>query len=78
MHYQASVIDTIRWQDASVATAQRPRSPHPRRQPFPVTVRQLPLVRCSLCDRTLAHQPGQTTTALTAHYQRHHPEALQP
>jgi hypothetical protein len=61
-----------------VATSQRPRSPHPRRQPFPVTVRQLPLVRCSLCDHTLSYQPGQTTAALTAHYQREHSEAMRP
>jgi hypothetical protein len=74
----AAVIDTIRWQDASVATSQRTRSTHLRRQPFLVTIRQLPLVGCSLCHRTLAHQPNQTTTALTTHYQREHPEALKP
>jgi hypothetical protein len=43
-----------------------------------VAVCQLPLVRCSLCDRTLAYQPGQTTTALTTHYQREHPETRRP
>lgn len=68
------MIDANRWQDAGVATSQRLQST--RRRAFPVVVRQLPLVRCSLCDRTLAHRPGQVTTVLTTHYQREHPEAL--
>lgn len=61
-----------------MATAQRPRSPRPRQRSSPVTVRQLPLVRCSLCDRALAYQPGNVTDVLTTHYQREHPDAPQP
>jgi hypothetical protein len=61
-----------------VVTSQRSPGPRTGRQSFPVVVSQLPLVRCSLCERTLAYHPGQATTALTAHYQREHPEALQP
>jgi hypothetical protein len=41
-----------------------------------VTVTQLPLIRCEICGRTLAHQPGQASTVLTKHYLRMHPEAL--
>jgi hypothetical protein len=43
---------------------------------FPVTVTQLPTVRCQICRRTVAHQPGQASTALTGHYRRAHAEAL--
>jgi hypothetical protein len=46
----------------------------PRR--FPVTVTQLPVVRCEICRRTVAHRPGQASQALTEHYRREHPEAL--
>ncbi len=42
----------------------------------PVTVRQLPVVRCQVCRRTLAHQPGAAGEVLTHHYQREHPELL--
>ncbi len=57
-------------------TSQRARPSRPRRQSFPITVGQLPVVRCSLCGRTLAHRPGQVTTVLTTHYQREHPAAM--
>lgn len=43
---------------------------------FPVTVTQLPLVRCAVCDRTLAHQPGAAGDVLTRHYTEKHPEVL--
>jgi hypothetical protein len=43
---------------------------------FPVTVTQLPVTRCRLCDRTLAYRPGNISEALTEHYRRAHPEAL--
>ncbi len=43
---------------------------------FPVTVSRLPVVRCSLCGRTLAHRSGAASRVLTEHYGRHHPEAL--
>jgi len=43
---------------------------------FPVTVSHLPVTRCQICHRTVAHQPGQASEVLTEHYQRVHPEAL--
>jgi hypothetical protein len=49
------------------------RSDSPR---FPVTVTRLPVTRCEVCGRTLAHQPGQASAVLTAHYHRMHPDAL--
>lgn len=44
--------------------------------PFPVTVTHLPVVRCRLCRKTVAHQPGQASAALTKHYVRVHGEVL--
>jgi hypothetical protein len=52
----------------TMATSKTPR--------FPVTVTQLPLVRCAVCARTLAHQKGAAADVLTAHYTRQHPELL--
>lgn len=43
---------------------------------FPVTVTQLPVTRCEICQRTVAHRPGTLSEALTEHYRRAHPEAL--
>ena len=43
---------------------------------FPVTVTQLPLVRCTVCGRTIAHREGQAGAVLTAHYAKAHPEML--
>jgi hypothetical protein len=43
---------------------------------YPVEITQLPLVRCAICRRTVAHRPGQASAVLTAHYERAHPEAL--
>jgi hypothetical protein len=43
---------------------------------FPVTVTQLPLLRCEICQRTMAYRPGQASTVLTEHYRRQHPESL--
>lgn len=40
----------------------------------PVTVTQLPLVRCAVCRRTVAHRPGQASVVLTRHYEKAHPE----
>jgi hypothetical protein len=48
----------------------------PRRNSFPVTVTQLPVVRCRVCDRTVAHRPGEAASALTEHYRKVHPELL--
>jgi len=30
-----------------------------------VTVSRLPVIRCQICQRTLAHRPGQASTVLT-------------
>ncbi len=43
---------------------------------FPVTVTQLPVLRCQICKRTIAHRPGQASAVLTEHYRRVHPESL--
>jgi hypothetical protein len=42
----------------------------------PVTVTQLPLVRCAICRSTVAHRPGQASAVLTKHYQKAHPEMV--
>jgi hypothetical protein len=47
-----------------------------RSRRFPVTVTQLPVTRCQICDRTLAYRPGHISEVLTEHYRRAHPEAL--
>jgi hypothetical protein len=49
------------------------KSPSPR---FPVTVTQLPVTRCQICNRTVAYRPGNLTEVLTEHYRRDHPDAL--
>ena len=45
---------------------------------FPVTVTQLPVTRCQICDRTVAYRPGKISEVLTEHYRRAHPETLGP
>ncbi len=42
----------------------------------PVEVTQLPLVRCAVCRRTVAHRPGEASAVLTRHYERVHPELV--
>jgi hypothetical protein len=42
----------------------------------PVTVTHLPVVRCAVCRRTVAHQPGQASVVLTKHYEKAHPEMV--
>jgi hypothetical protein len=51
-------------------------SPAMRR--FPVTVTRLPVTRCQICQRTIAHRPGEASAVLTEHYRRMHPHALIP
>jgi hypothetical protein len=41
-----------------------------------VTVTQLPVTRCQICDRTLAYRPGNISEVLTEHYRLAHPETL--
>jgi hypothetical protein len=43
---------------------------------YPVTVTHLPLVRCAVCRRTMAHRSGQAAVVLTKHYQKAHPEVI--
>jgi hypothetical protein len=43
---------------------------------FPVTVTQLPVTRCEICQRTVAYRPDTLSQTLTEHYRRAHPEAL--
>jgi hypothetical protein len=43
---------------------------------FPVTVTQLPVTGCQICQRTVAYRPGGLSEVLTEHYRRAHPEAL--
>src|ERR1700747_2830708 len=45
---------------------------------FPVTVTQLPVTRCEICQRTVAYRPGTLSEALTEHYRRAPPVALGP
>jgi hypothetical protein len=45
-------------------------------RPFPVTITHLPVTRCQICHRTVAHRPGNLSQVLTEHYRRAHPEAL--
>jgi len=47
-------------------------------RPSPVTVTRLPLTRCQVCGRTVAHRPGDAARELTRHYERVHPEVLRP
>jgi hypothetical protein len=46
------------------------------RKAFPVTVTRLPVVRCQICGRTMAHRPSSAGDTLTDHYRREHPELL--
>jgi hypothetical protein len=41
-----------------------------------VTVTQLPVIRCQICQRTMASRPGQASAVLTEHYRKEHPEVL--
>jgi hypothetical protein len=43
---------------------------------YSVTVTHLPLVRCAVCQRTVAHQPGEASAVLTKHYGKAHPEMV--
>ena len=42
----------------------------------PVEVSYLPVVRCAVCGRTVAHRAGQASAVLTKHYERAHPEIV--
>ncbi|HEY6748516.1 MAG TPA: hypothetical protein VI357_22710 [Mycobacteriales bacterium] len=49
---------------------------NPKPSRHPVTVTQLPLVRCAVCRRTVAHRPGQASVVLTNHYEKAHPDLI--
>jgi hypothetical protein len=53
-----------------------PMKPSAASRRFPVTVTHLPVVRCQVCQRTIAHQPGKASEVLTDHYRRSHPDKL--
>ena len=46
------------------------------RKTYPVTVTRLPVVRCTVCGRTVATARGSAADALTEHYRKVHPEVL--
>jgi len=46
------------------------------RSRHPVTVTQLPHVRCAVCRRTVAYRPGEVSIVLTKHYENAHPEMV--
>jgi hypothetical protein len=47
-----------------------------RRRSYPVTLTQLPVVRCAHCGQTMAHRGGQASAVLTAHYEQTHADAV--
>lgn len=51
----------------NVTQARRRRTPA-RPPVFPVTVSRLPVVRCGVCARPMAHRPGEAGEMLTRHY----------
>ncbi len=61
---------------AAPAGDARRRPARASRRTFPVTVTQMPVARCEVCGRALAHRRGEASTVLTAHYEREHPELL--
>jgi hypothetical protein len=48
----------------------------PKKYRFPVTVSRLPVIRCEVCQRTLACRDGAASAVLTEHYRREHPDVL--
>ena len=50
-----------------MSTSKAPKTAKKRRT-YPVEVTHLPLVRCAVCGRTIAHRPGQASAVLTEHY----------
>ena len=44
---------------------------------YPVTVTHLPVVRCAVCRRTVAHRAGTSQGfVLTKHYEKAHPDLV--
>jgi hypothetical protein len=44
----------------------------PKTPAFPVTVTQLPKVRCQVCRTQIPHRPGEASSVLTRHYEAEH------
>lgn len=53
-------------------------SKKPRARAHPVSTSQLPVVRCQMCQQTMAHQPepGAAASVLTKHYNDEHAAEL--
>jgi hypothetical protein len=58
-----------------IMTSKKRERPRTQRT-FPVSVTQLPLVRCAVCGRTIAHQPGRASEVLTSHYEQAHADIV--
>ncbi len=43
---------------------------------FPVAVSRLPVIRCQVCQRTIACRSGQASAVLTEHLRDEHPDVL--
>jgi hypothetical protein len=54
-----------------MTTSRTPKAGRSRRT-YPVEVTHLPLVRCAVCGRTIAHRPGHASAVLTDHYAAAH------
>jgi len=52
----------------SIMTTSKAPKTAKKRRTYPVEVTHLPLVRCAVCGRTIAHRPGQASAVLTEHY----------
>lgn len=75
-HAASRAFERARRQGTPVGLASWKLMSTSRSRRFPVTVTQLPVTRCQICDRTLAYRPGNISEVLTGHYRRAHPEAF--
>lgn len=57
-------------------SAMTSRASSSRRRSFPVTVTQLPVVRCAQCGQTIAHRAGEASAVLTVHYEQAHADVV--
>ena len=65
-----------RGDDGPPAVVSRPRARKPQSRTFPVTVTQMPTVRCQVCGEVVPHLKGRLTAVLTEHYEREHRHLL--
>src|SRR5829696_480178 len=59
-----------RWQVSEGWTGTIEAMTHSAPSRYPITVTRLPLVRCAVCRRTIAHRPGDASVVLTKHYEK--------